>query len=79
MKFVKLSIFALTMGLFIASCGNGENKEAAKTDTAATAPAPEATPAAAPAATPADTTTAAAATPAADTAKKAEAAAPAKK
>ncbi len=37
MKFVKLSIFALTMGLFIASCGNGEgNKEA---DTTATAPA----------------------------------------
>ena len=24
MKFVKLSIFALTMGLFIASCGNNE-------------------------------------------------------
>lgn len=25
MKFIKLSVFALTMGLFIASCGNGEN------------------------------------------------------
>ncbi len=25
MKFIKLSVFALTMGLFIASCGNGES------------------------------------------------------
>ena len=35
MKLVKLSIFALTMGLFVASCGNGG--EAAKT-AATTAP-----------------------------------------
>lgn len=67
MKFVKLSIFALTMGLFIASCGNGENKEAATTDSTAMAPAPA--PEAAPAAAPADTTAAPAAAPAADTAK----------
>ena len=26
MKFVKLSIFALTMGLFVASCGNSESE-----------------------------------------------------
>lgn len=64
MKFVKLSIFALTMGLFIASCGNSENKEAATTDsTAAAAPAPAPAPEAAPAAAPA-----------ADTAKKMDAA-----
>jgi hypothetical protein len=54
MKFVKLSIFALTMGLFIASCGNSES-EAPAEDTAAMA---------APAAPAADTTMAA---PAADT------------
>jgi len=68
MKFVKLSIFALTMGLFIASCGNSESTENATTDStaaAAPAPAPEPAPAAAPAA---DTTHA----PAADTAKKME-------
>ena len=62
MKFVKLSIFALTMGLFVASCGNG-NGDAAHTDSAATAPAvTEPAPAAAPAVT--DTPTAPAATPA---------------
>ncbi len=27
MKIVKLSVFALTMGLFIASCGNNETTE----------------------------------------------------
>ncbi len=71
MKFVKLSIFALTMGLFIASCGNGENKEAATTDSAAMAPAAPA-PEPAPAAAPAPDTTHPAAAPA-DTAKKMEA------
>ena len=50
MKFVKFSVFALTMGIFATSCGNG-NGEAAKTDSAtmAPAPAPEAVPAPAPA------------------------------
>jgi len=32
MKFIKLSIFALTMGLFIASCGNGTDAEGTATD-----------------------------------------------
>ena len=66
MKFVKLSIVALTLGLFITSCGNSENKDAATTDstTMEAAPAPEATPAPAPA----DTTAA----PAADTTKAME-------
>lgn len=32
MKFVKLSIFALTMGLFVASCGESKTEEAATTD-----------------------------------------------
>ena len=50
MKLVKLSVFALTMGLFVASCGNG-NSEAPKADTTV---APAAAPAPAPAA--ADTT-----------------------
>ncbi len=59
MKFVKLSIFALTMGLFVASCGNSES-EAPAEDTTMAAPV-EAAPApvdtvAAPAV---DTTTAA--------------------
>jgi len=45
MKFVKLSIFALTMGLFIASCGNSNSEATEGTDTAAMAPA---APAAAP-------------------------------
>ena len=47
MKFVKLSLFALTLGLFATSCGEGSG-EAAKTDTVAApapAPAPEAAPA----------------------------------
>lgn len=45
MKFVKLSVLALSMGLFVASCGNGST-EAPKTDSAAmAAPAPEAAPA----------------------------------
>lgn len=60
MKFVKLSIFALTMGLFIASCGNNE-AEAPQEDTTAAPAVVEPTPAPAPA----DTTAAA---PAADTA-----------
>lgn len=64
MKFVKLSIFALTMGLFIASCGNNE-AEAPAEDTAAMAAPVEPTPAPA-----ADTTAAA---PAADTAAAAPA------
>ncbi len=65
MKLVKLSVFALTLGLFVASCGSGSG-EAATTDTVA-APAPEAAPEAAPATPPpADT---AAAAPAADTTK----------
>lgn len=69
MKFVKLSIFALTMGLFIASCGNNE-AEAPAEDTAAAAPVAEPAPAAAPvdsaaAATPATDTAAAATAPAA--------------
>lgn len=72
MKFVKLSVLALSMGLFVASCGNGSG-EAAKTDTAAKAAeapkAAEPAPAAAPAA---DTTKAAApaAAPAADAKKE---------
>jgi hypothetical protein len=71
MKFVKLSIVAMAMGLFVASCGNNENAENKTEDSTAMAPAPEATPAPAPAA--ADTamkadTAAKAAT--ADTAKK---------
>ena len=65
MKFVKLSIFALTMGLFIASCGNSES-EAPAEDTAA-AMAPEAAPVADTAMAPAAADTAAAM--AADTTK----------
>ena len=42
MKFVKLSIFALTMGLFIASCGNNEAEAPAEDTAAAAAPAAEA-------------------------------------
>ncbi|OJW79088.1 MAG: hypothetical protein BGO69_00350 [Bacteroidetes bacterium 46-16] len=67
MKFVKLSIFALTLGLFITSCGNSENQEAATEDSAAMAPAPA--PEAAPEAAPMADTTAA---PAADTTKAME-------
>ena len=49
MKLVKLSVFALTMGLFVASCGNGS--EAAKTaDTMNAGAAKPADAAAAPAA-----------------------------
>jgi ABC-type glycerol-3-phosphate transport system substrate-binding protein len=48
MKFVKFGIFALSMGLFIASCGGNESETTETTDTVATetiAPAPEAAPA----------------------------------
>lgn len=45
MKFVKLSIFALTMGLFVASCGNSETTEETVTDsTEMVAPEMEAAP-----------------------------------
>ncbi|OSZ82256.1 hypothetical protein CAP35_03020 [Chitinophagaceae bacterium IBVUCB1] len=57
MKFVKLSIFALTMGLFIASCGGNTEAEAPAEDTAAMAAPVEPTPAPV-----ADTATAAPAT-----------------
>lgn len=67
MKFVKLSIFALTMGLFIASCGNNE-AEAPAEDTAMAAPVTEPAPA------PAVVDSAAAATTATDTAAAAPAA-----
>ncbi len=70
MKLVKLSVFALTMGLFLASCGGAKTEEA-KTDSAMATTAPvEAAPAPA-----ADTT----AKPAADTAKPAAAATEVKK
>ncbi len=44
MKFVKLSMFALTMGLFVASCGNSESTESTETpvDTMVAAPTTEA-------------------------------------
>lgn len=63
MKLVKLSIFALAMGLFVASCGSSEPTETPEADTAIVAP--EAAPAPAPApvdtmAAPAVDTTAAA-------------------
>jgi hypothetical protein len=66
MKLVKLSVFALTMGLFVASCGSGSGEATTETPAATEAPAAEATPApeAAPAPAPA-TDSAAAATPAA--------------
>jgi hypothetical protein len=54
MKFVKFSILALAMGVFVASCGNSETTEETTTDTATMMP--EATPA------PVDTMTAAPAT-----------------
>ncbi len=60
MKFVKLSVLALSLGMFIASCGNGSS-EAPKTDTTAAQPAAPA---------PAMDTTKAA--PAMDTTKKAD-------
>ena len=81
MKIVKLSVFALTLGLFAASCGNSGSEattEAPATEATTEAPAAEATPA--PEAAPATTDSAAAATtpaPAADAA--APAAAPAEK
>jgi len=53
MKFVKLSIFALSMGLFVASCGDSANDESTETVDSTTMMAPEP---AAPA--PMDTTTA---------------------
>jgi len=55
MKFVKLSIFALSMGLFVASCGDNATEETTETtdSTMMTTPAPE------PEAAPMDTTTAA--------------------
>ena len=40
MKFVKLSIFALTMGLFVASCGNSTEETTTADTTATIAPAP---------------------------------------
>lgn len=55
MKFVKFGILALTLGLFVASCGNNEStEETTTTDTAtmapeATTPAPVDTMTAAPA------------------------------
>lgn len=53
MKFIKLSIFALTMGLFIASCGNGETAEGTATDsTVVVEPVVETPPPAAPVDTP---------------------------
>ena len=54
MKFVKLSIFALSMGLFVASCGDTESTDETTVDsTTMTAPVEATTPA------PMDTTTAA--------------------
>ncbi len=63
MKIVKLSVFALTLGLFAASCGNSGSEattEAPATEATTEAPAAEATPA--PEAAPATTDSAAAAT-----------------
>lgn len=71
MKFVKLSIFALSLGLFVASCGESKTEETPATDSTATemaAPAPEAT--TEPAAT-TDTTAAAGAATTTDTTKAA--------
>lgn len=70
MKFVKFSIFALSMGLFVASCGDSSTTEEPTTDSTMmttpepAAPAPMDTTTAMPAdsaamATPADTTHAA--------------------
>ena len=73
MKFVKFSVLALSLGIFVASCGNGSG-DAAKTDsTSSSATTTSATP---PPAAPADTMTAAPAKPA-DTTAAAPAAAPA--
>jgi|GEM_PF-948809 Predicted solute binding protein len=57
MKFVKLSIFALTMGLFVASCGGNTETTTETTTDSTTVVTPEPAPA------PVDTTAA----PAADT------------
>ncbi len=38
MKFVKLSVLALAMGLFVASCGNSENEGTENTDTTVVVP-----------------------------------------
>jgi hypothetical protein len=65
MKLVKLSVFALTMGLFVASCGSSSNEAATEAPATTEAPvaetpaptAPEATPA-----TPVDSAAAAATT-----------------
>ncbi len=40
MKFVKFSMLALAMGLFVASCGNKTEETTTTTDSAAMAPAP---------------------------------------
>ncbi|MCD6013573.1 MAG: hypothetical protein K0Q79_3435 [Flavipsychrobacter sp.] len=61
MKFVKLSIVALTLGLFVASCGNSSTEETTNTDTTVAAPpvtepAPATPPPADTTAAPADTT-----------------------
>ncbi len=74
MKFVKFSVFALTMGLFVASCGGGGETKTTDSTASATTTTMQAAPAPAPAT--ADTMTAGAAKPA-DTAKPA--AAPEKK
>ena len=79
MKFAKLSIVALSLGVFVASCGNGGDAAKAAADSAANAAT--ATPVAAPPVAtppPADTLNAGAAKPA-DTAKAAAPAAEAKK
>lgn len=44
MKFVKFGILALSLGLFVASCGNGESTDATTNDTTTVAPAPETAP-----------------------------------
>lgn len=70
MKFVKFGILALSLGLFVASCGNSESTESTG-DTTTVAPVSE-TPAPVVADTTAPVTTdsaAATTTPAADTAK----------
>ena len=73
MKLVKISIVALSMGLFLASCGGNSTETAPAADTTATTPAVEEVAPAAPA-----TTDSAAAAPATtDTTAAPAAAAPA--
>jgi len=48
MKLIKMSLFALTMGIFATSCGNSSNAAKSTADSAAAAPAPTAAPAPAP-------------------------------